>query len=177
MDSPLVLAPTANDPPLTPDAAAPPFIVSQGTEEVAVQFSVPEPLLVTVTAWLDGAAPFWTAENEIVAGLRTITGVNGAEGVEGETVAVVGARSCVNPGIAADSVFIPRPLLEFPPLLDEPGTATLERADEPDNVEEVGLETAPTAEMDVVDVVVVMDDFTGATVVDVAEFRTVASLL
>jgi hypothetical protein len=61
--------------------------------------------------------------------------------------------------------------------LDEPGTATPERADEPDNVEEVGLETAPTAERDAVDVVVVIDGFAGATVVDVAEFRTVASLL
>ena len=58
MDSPLTLTPTANDPLLVPDAAAPPFIVSQGTEEAAVQLSVPEPLLVTVTVWLDGLVPF-----------------------------------------------------------------------------------------------------------------------
>jgi hypothetical protein len=58
MGSPLTLAPTANDPPLTPDAPPPPFTVSQGTDEVAVQLSVPEPLLVTVTIWLDGAEPF-----------------------------------------------------------------------------------------------------------------------
>ena len=58
MASPLIFAPTTNDPLLVTDAAAPPFTVSQGTDEVAVQFSVPVPLLVTVTVWLDGAAPF-----------------------------------------------------------------------------------------------------------------------
>ena len=57
-DSPLTLTPTANDPLFVPDAAAPPFIVSHGTEEAAVQLSVPEPLLVMVTVWLDGLAPF-----------------------------------------------------------------------------------------------------------------------
>ena len=49
IESPLILAPTENDPLLVPDAALPPFIVSQGIEEVAVHVSVPEPLLVTVT--------------------------------------------------------------------------------------------------------------------------------
>lgn len=49
IESPLILAPTENDPLLLPDAALPPFIVNQGIEEVAVQVSVPEPLLVTVT--------------------------------------------------------------------------------------------------------------------------------
>jgi hypothetical protein len=58
MGSPLILAPTAKDPLLVPEAVAPPFTVSQGTDEVAVQFSVPDPLLVTVTVWLDGEAPF-----------------------------------------------------------------------------------------------------------------------
>ena len=48
IESPLMLAPTENDPLLVPEAAVPPFIVSQGMEEVAVQVSVPEPLLVTV---------------------------------------------------------------------------------------------------------------------------------
>jgi len=52
------LTPTANDPLFVPDAEALPFIVSHGTEEVAVQLSVPEPLLVMVTVWLDGFAPF-----------------------------------------------------------------------------------------------------------------------
>jgi len=50
--------PTTNDQLFVPDAAAPPLIVSHGTEEAAVQLSVPEPLLVMVTVWLDGLAPF-----------------------------------------------------------------------------------------------------------------------
>ena len=58
MESPLMLAPTENAPLLVPDAAAPPFIVSQDAEEVAVQLSVPEPLLETVTVWPDGLAAF-----------------------------------------------------------------------------------------------------------------------
>ena len=47
----------------------------------------------------------------------------------------------------------------------------------PDNVEEVGLDIAPASEKDDVDVVVVMDDFAGATVLDVVGLRAVASLL
>ena len=58
IESPLILAPTENDPLLVPEAPVPPFIVSQGIEGVAVQGSVPEPLLVTVTVWLGGLAPF-----------------------------------------------------------------------------------------------------------------------
>ena len=50
--------PTANEPLFVPDAVAPPFIVSQGTKEAAVQLNVPEPLLLMVTVWLDGLAPF-----------------------------------------------------------------------------------------------------------------------
>jgi hypothetical protein len=174
MGSPLILAPTAKEPLLVPDAAAPPFTVSQGTDEVAVQFNVPDPLLVTVTVWLDGEAPFWVAENEMEAGLRAITGANGAEG---ETVAVGVVRSWVNPGIVADRFFIPRPLLEPPPPLEEPGAATPDRDEKPDDVGVIGLESAPATATDVVDVVVVIDDFVGATVLDAAEFRTVASLL
>ena len=45
------------------------------------------------------------------AGFRAITGVNGAED---ETVDVVGVSSWVNPGIAEDNFFIPRPSVEFP---------------------------------------------------------------
>ena len=40
------------------------------------------------------------AENEMEAGFRAITGVNG---VEDETVDVVGVSSWVKPGIAADT--------------------------------------------------------------------------
>lgn len=49
IESPLILAPTENEPLFVPDTEAPPLTVNQGTEEVAVQLSVPEPLLVTVT--------------------------------------------------------------------------------------------------------------------------------
>jgi len=49
MESPLILTPTGNDPVAAPDVAAPPFTVSQSVDEAAVQFIVPEPLLVTVT--------------------------------------------------------------------------------------------------------------------------------
>ena len=114
------------------------------------------------------------AENETDAGFRAITGVSGAED---DTVDVVGVSSSLNPGIAADNFFIPRPLEEFPPALDEPGTATPDRDDGPDSVEEAGLDRAPASEPDVVGVVVVIDDFAGATVLDVAELRGVASLL
>jgi hypothetical protein len=99
-------------------------------------------------------------------GLRVITGANGAEGV---TVAVVGVRSWVNLGIVADRFFIPRPLLEPPPPLDEPEAATPAREVVPDDVDEIGLERAAAAS-DVVDVVVVIDDFVGAMVLDVAKF-------
>ena len=54
----MILAPTENDPLLVPEAATPPLIVSQGIDEAAVQLSVPDPLLVTVTVWLAGLAPF-----------------------------------------------------------------------------------------------------------------------
>jgi len=55
--SPLVLAPTENDPALVPEAAAPPLMVNHAADEVAVQVSVPLPLFVTVTVWLDGLPP------------------------------------------------------------------------------------------------------------------------
>lgn len=86
----MTLAPTENDPLLVPDAALPPLIVSQDIEEEAVQLSVPDPLFVTVTVWLDGLAPFCIAENDIEAGFLPITGV---DGVEGATVDVVGVNS------------------------------------------------------------------------------------
>ena len=108
------------------------------------------------------------------AGFRAMTGVNGAED---ETVDVVGVSSWVNPGIVADNFFNPRPLVESTPALDEPDTATPDRGDGPDNVDEDGLDRAPASEKDVVDVVVVIDDFTGAMVLDVVGLRAVASLL
>ena len=49
MARPLIVAPTKTDPLLVPDPVAPPLIVSQGVEDVAVQLRVPEPLLVIVT--------------------------------------------------------------------------------------------------------------------------------
>ena len=49
MPKPLIDVPTENDPLLVPEALAPALIVSQGTEDVAVQPSVPKPLFVTVT--------------------------------------------------------------------------------------------------------------------------------
>jgi len=58
IESPLILAPTLNDPVFVPDAAEPPFIFSQAAVDVAVQLSVPVPLFVIVTNWLAGLAPF-----------------------------------------------------------------------------------------------------------------------
>ena len=54
MARPLTLVPTPNEPLLAPDAAEPPLIVSQPTEDVAVQLRVPDPLLDIVTDWLAG---------------------------------------------------------------------------------------------------------------------------
>jgi hypothetical protein len=110
------------------------------------------------------------AENDMEAGLRAITGV---EDVVVETVVSVGVKSWVRPGILLDSFCIPRPPVEFPPLLDEPGAATPESADRPDDEDCVGLDKAPTAESDVV--VVVVEVIAGATVLVVVEFTDVAS--
>jgi hypothetical protein len=165
-----MLAPTENDPLLVPEAAEPPLTVSHGVDEAAVQLSVPEPLLLTVAVWLDGFAPFWMAENDMEAGLRAITGV---EEVVVETVVSVGVKSWLRPGILLDSFCTPRPVVELPPLLDEPGAATPDSADRPDDEDCVGLDKAPTAENDVV--VVVVEVFAGATVLVVVEFEDVAS--
>ena len=54
MAKPPTLALTPNEPLLVPDAAEPPFIINQPTDDVAVQLKVPEPLFDTVTNWLDG---------------------------------------------------------------------------------------------------------------------------
>ena len=57
MARPLTLVPTPTEPLLVPDAAEPPLIVSQLTEDVAVQLRVPDPLFDIVTDWLGGLAP------------------------------------------------------------------------------------------------------------------------
>jgi hypothetical protein len=109
------------------------------------------------------------AENDMEAGLRPMTGVD----VEVETVGDVGVSSWVRPGILLDSLCIPLPPVELPPLLDEPGAATPESADRPDDEDCVGLKRVPTAESDVV--VVVVEVFAGATVLVVGEFTDVES--
>jgi len=107
--------------------------------------------------------------------------MTGDEGVEvvvegaGASVVVVGVSTPVRPGMAVDSLFIPRPPSDFPPLLDDPGAATAESG-EPEDKDVVGLETAPANERDV-DVVVVDADVVGATAVDAVEFWTVESVL
>ena len=105
------------------------------------------------------------------AGLWRITGLGWAEG---EAVAVSGLKSCVNPGIALDNVFIPRPLLVLVPPSDDRIGAPVTGA-VPDDV--VGLESAPAIDRDVVAVVVVIADAAGAAVLDVVAFTAVASLL
>jgi hypothetical protein len=109
------------------------------------------------------------AENDMEAGLRPMTGVD----AEVETVGEIGVSSWLSPGILLDSFCIPRPPVEFPPLLDEPGAATPDSADRPDDEDCVGLDKAPTAESDVV--VVVVEVFAGATVLVVVEFTDVES--
>ena len=109
MESPLVLAATENDPLFVPEAAELPFTVNQEMEEVAVQVSVPEPPLVTVTVWPEGFVPPCIAENESEAGLRPMTGLEGAVGAAVAVSVVV--STWVSPGMAVESCCIPRPLL------------------------------------------------------------------
>jgi len=106
-----------------------------------------------------------------------MTGVEGVEEVVVEEVDV-GSSNWVRPGMAVDSLFIPRPPVEFPPLLDEPGVATAETGAELDERDVVGLEAAPANDSDVAGAVVVVDvGFVGATVVDAVELWVVESLL
>lgn len=92
MESPVVLAPTENDPLFVPDAAEFPLIVNQETEDVAVQLSVPEPPFVTLTVWPKGFVPPCTAEKESEAGLRPMTGLKG--------VGAGGAAAAVSVGVS-----------------------------------------------------------------------------
>ena len=80
--------------------------------------------------------------------------------------------------MAVDSVFMARPLVvDFPPEVDELEAATPARPDALDNVDVVGLESAPASESDVVGVVVVVDDFVGAIPLEVPDVDDVESLL
>lgn len=140
-----------SDPASVPEAAAAPLIVNQAAEDVAVQLSVPVPLLLTVTIWLDGFAPPCTAENDIETGFRAIIGVVGVEVV---TADVVGVSNWVKPGMAVDSFFIPRPLSVVLPWVDDPGAATAETGDELDDGED---DVAPANDRDVDGDVVAID--------------------
>jgi hypothetical protein len=57
-ESPLLFAPTVKVPLFVPDREDPPFMLSQAAVDVAVQLRVPVPVLVIVTDWLAGLAPF-----------------------------------------------------------------------------------------------------------------------
>ena len=76
--------------------------------------------------------------------------------------------------MAVDSFCMPRPLVEVPPE-EELGAATADSGVGLDNVDEVGLETGPARESDVV--VVVVEVGAGATVLVVAGAMDVESLL
>lgn len=91
-------------------------------------------------------------------------------GVEAVVVVVVGVSSWVSPGIAVESVFIPRPLVELPPELLEPDAATPDSGTAPEDVPDVGLESAPANDNEVAGAVVVVDVLAGATVLEVVEF-------
>ena len=168
-----MLAATENDPLFVPDAAELPLIVNQDTEDVAVQLSVPEPPLVTVTVWPDGFVPPCIAENESAAGLRPMTGL---EAVGDACAAVAGVSIWLNPGMAVDNCCIPRPLLVLS-WIDEPGAATAANGNALEGVpaEGVGLKVAPNDS----DVAAVVTDvvFVGATVVGVLGLSAVESLL
>jgi hypothetical protein len=142
---------------------------SQAAVDVLVQLRVPLPVLVIVTDWLLGLAPFCTAENEINDGFRPILGVDGGGGVTD----VVGVMSCDSPGIAVASSCIPRPPLAlFPdfPLPFPPGAATPANGVEVVDGAVAPLEIAPASESELV---AVEEAFTGANVVGVVEFAVV----
>ena len=162
--SPLMFAPTVNEPLFVPEAADPPFRLSQAAVDAAAQLRVPLPVLVTVTDWLLGLAPFCTAEKEISDGFRPILGVDG----EGDVVDVVGVMSCDSPGIAVARPCIPRPPLVLPPDIDPPpGAATPANGVEVVDGAAVPLEMAPVSESELV----VVEE-----VVDVVELTVVVEL-
>jgi len=169
--SPLIFAPTVNVPLFAPDAAGPPFRLSQAAVGAAVQLRVPVPVLVIVTNCPFGLAPFCTAEKEINDGFRPILGVDGG----GDVVVVVGAMSCDSPGIAVASPCIPRPPLalfpEFPlPFPLPPGAATPANELEVGDDEVVPPEVAPARESELV---AVEKALVGAIAVEVVGFTVV----
>ena len=155
-----------------PEAADPPFMLSQAAVDVLVQLRVPLPVLVIVTGWLLGLAPFCTAEKEINDGFRPMLGVDGG----GDVVDVVGVMSCESSGIAVARLCIPRPPLAlFPdfPLPLPPGAATPANGVEVVDGAVVPLEMAPASESELV---AVEEAFTGAKVVGVVELTVVVEL-
>src|SRR5262245_9571376 len=172
---PLIFAPTVTEPLFVPEAADPPFRLSQATVDAAFQLRVPVPVLVIVTDCPFGLAPFCTAEKEINDGFRPILGVDGGGGV----VVVVGAMSCDSPGIAVASPCIPRPPLalfpEFPlPFPLPPGAATPANGVEVVDDEVVPPEVAPARESEPV---AVEKALVGAIAVEVVEFTLVVESL
>jgi len=147
-------------------------MLSQAAVDVLVQLRVPLPVLVIVTGWLLGLAPFCTAEKEINDGFRPMLGVDGG----GDVVDVVGVMSCDSPGIAVARPCIPRPPLAlFPdfPLPLPPGAATPANGVEVVDGAVVPLEMAPASESELV---AVEEAFTGAKVVGVVELTVVVEL-
>ena len=91
----------------------------------------------------------------------------------GVTVDVGGVSSWVSPGIAVESLCMPRPLDDAPPAdTDEPGAAMPDTADVVDVVV-VGLESAPASESELVVVVV---EVLGVLVPNVVPVRVVELL-
>jgi hypothetical protein len=70
---------------------------------LAVQLSVPPPVLLMVTVWVAGLMPPWVAAKERLVGLISIVGLTETAGTEG------GESNCVNPGISAANLLIDRP--------------------------------------------------------------------
>lgn len=80
--------------------------------------------------------------------------------------------------MALDSLFIPRPPVEFPPLLDDPGAATPATGAGLDEGDVVGRVIVPANDSDVVGTVVVVDaGANGAGTVEGIELGAVESLL
>ena len=174
-ERPLIFAPTVNEPLFVPEAAEPPFRLSQAAVDAALQLRVPVPVFVIVTDCPFGLAPFCTAEKEIIDGFRPILGVDG----EGDVADVVGVMSCDSPGMAVASPCIPRPPLalfpEFPlPLPLPPGAATPANELEVGDEEVVPPEVAPASESELV---AVEKALVGATEVEVVGFTVAVESL
>ena len=84
-ESPVTLGATASEPELVPEAGE---TESQEAVLEAFQLKVPVPVLVMLTLWPGGLAP-WVAEKLRLVGARPIVGINGAVSVR-VTVTVCG---------------------------------------------------------------------------------------